>query len=378
MTCPKEKTSLEASFHVSGILCKCTSEAILFLFISFRILTLGFVNVRHSSSHAASASLTEQVGQEILTNLHSDREKIQRARERVSAHMPPAHTHLSILTSVCETVKVLQLVSNIDSIHHFLCKHGTHTPSQVCLQWCTHYVSRIVLTRYLMCSFIDSALLHASRFFQLWVSSHNLNLNVFLEFNRALSILFHITCEINLLVATYGWQFSRFPSSHLNEVNFASCHPSSPTLLYFSALLSGFPHSFSLSLRESPPILRATPPYIQPAKQTGRQTQKRPNTGRGPNPDGTLNAECLKTTTWQWALHRRFQRKSNISFQNGPRCLLRVPDLSFFCFFLSLSLLPMSLLCWTPPLHTHTHTTTTCTHTCTQRALKAVCGAKVK
>uniref|UniRef100_A0A8C6SMF0 Vesicle transport through interaction with t-SNAREs homolog 1A n=1 Tax=Neogobius melanostomus TaxID=47308 RepID=A0A8C6SMF0_9GOBI len=29
---------------------------------------------------------TEQVGQEILSNLHSDREKIQRARERVSPH----------------------------------------------------------------------------------------------------------------------------------------------------------------------------------------------------------------------------------------------------------------------------------------------------
>lgn len=34
-----------------------------------------------------SASLVEQVGQEILSNLHSDREKIQRARERVSTHI---------------------------------------------------------------------------------------------------------------------------------------------------------------------------------------------------------------------------------------------------------------------------------------------------
>lgn len=49
-----------------------------------------FFNFRHKiffarrTSHY-SASLTEQVGQEILANLHTDREKIQRARERVSA-----------------------------------------------------------------------------------------------------------------------------------------------------------------------------------------------------------------------------------------------------------------------------------------------------
>lgn len=46
-----------------------------------------FVNVRHTSFHTPTASLAEQVGQEILANLHSDREKIQRARERVSAHV---------------------------------------------------------------------------------------------------------------------------------------------------------------------------------------------------------------------------------------------------------------------------------------------------
>ncbi len=34
----------------------------------------------------SSYPLTEQVGQEILTNLHSDREKIQRSRDRVSLH----------------------------------------------------------------------------------------------------------------------------------------------------------------------------------------------------------------------------------------------------------------------------------------------------
>lgn len=33
-------------------------------------------------------SLLEQVGQEMLSNLHSDREKIQRARERVSTPVP--------------------------------------------------------------------------------------------------------------------------------------------------------------------------------------------------------------------------------------------------------------------------------------------------
>ena len=125
-----------------------------------------FVNVRRTSSpHTASASLTEQVGQEILSNLHSDREKIQRARERVSAHMPPAHTHLSVLTSVCETVEVLQLVSNIDSIRHFHTQtcHSHPALCCVCLHLCTHYVSRTVLTKYLMCSFIDSTVLHASK-----------------------------------------------------------------------------------------------------------------------------------------------------------------------------------------------------------------------
>lgn len=64
--------------------------------------------------------LTEQVGQEILSNLNSDREKIQRARERVSERMPPAHTRLSILTSVCESAKVLQLLGNVDGILHSL------------------------------------------------------------------------------------------------------------------------------------------------------------------------------------------------------------------------------------------------------------------
>lgn len=37
------------------------------------------------------ASLSEQVGQEILSNLHTDREKIQRARERVSKHSAPVN-----------------------------------------------------------------------------------------------------------------------------------------------------------------------------------------------------------------------------------------------------------------------------------------------
>lgn len=88
--------------------------------IRSKILTFHFVSVRHTSSHTPTASLPEQVGQEILTNLHSDREKIQRARERVSAHMPPAHTYLSALTSFCETLKMLELVSSIDNIHHYL------------------------------------------------------------------------------------------------------------------------------------------------------------------------------------------------------------------------------------------------------------------
>uniref|UniRef100_A0A3Q3ECQ7 Vesicle transport through interaction with t-SNAREs 1A n=1 Tax=Labrus bergylta TaxID=56723 RepID=A0A3Q3ECQ7_9LABR len=41
------------------------------------------VRLSDISSYATTVSLSEQVGQEILTNLHSDREKIQRARERL-------------------------------------------------------------------------------------------------------------------------------------------------------------------------------------------------------------------------------------------------------------------------------------------------------
>ena len=70
-------------------------------------------------SRTAFASITEQVGQEILANLHGDREKIQRARERVSAHMLLAHTHLSAVTSVCETVTMLELASRFESIRQF-------------------------------------------------------------------------------------------------------------------------------------------------------------------------------------------------------------------------------------------------------------------
>lgn len=71
-----------------------------------------FVNVRHTSFHTPTASLTEQVGQEILANLHSDREKIQRARERVSAHVSALIAR--------ETLKMLELPSSIGSSHYFL------------------------------------------------------------------------------------------------------------------------------------------------------------------------------------------------------------------------------------------------------------------
>lgn len=164
-----------------------------------------------------------------------------------------------------------------------------------------------------------------------------------------------------------------FASFHLKGVNFATCHPSSPTLLHFSCTPLPFRSILPTFPQRALPILSASPPYVQSAKQTGRQRQKRPNTGRGPSPVGPLNAECLKITTWHWASHSRFQRKSNISFQNGPQRLLRVPALSFFC---SLSL-PSShespllnhlTICTQMRTHAHTHT----------EPLKAVCGAKVK
>lgn len=122
-----------------------------------------------------------------------------------------------------------------------------------------------------------------------------------------------------------------FASFHLKGVNFATCRPSSPTLLHFSCTPLPFRSILPTFPQRALPILSASPPYVQSAKQTGRQRQKRPNTGRGPSPVGPLNAECLKITTWHWASHSRFQRKSNISFQNGPQRLLRVPALSFFC-----------------------------------------------
>lgn len=66
------------------------------LMIIFKILTFYSVNVRHASYCLLTTCLTEQVGQEILSNLHSDREKIQRARERVSC------THTACMdSSVC-------------------------------------------------------------------------------------------------------------------------------------------------------------------------------------------------------------------------------------------------------------------------------------
>lgn len=111
--------------------------------------------------------------------------------------------------------------------------------------------------------------------------------------------------SFSLKSIVHTWQRALLP---VILVVFTSYRLSSLIRLYHSALLG-----------VSNPFPQRMPfPNLQPAKQTGRQTQKKkPNTGRGPNPDG-INVECLKTTTWQWALHRRFQRKSNISFQNGP------------------------------------------------------------
>lgn len=112
--------------------------------------------------------------------------------------------------------------------------------------------------------------------------------------------------------------------SHLNVATFALSH--------LPSFISQRSSPISSSLIHIPSVPNTASPYIHPAKQTGRQRHKRPNTERGPSPVGPLNAECLKITTWQWASHRRFQRKSNISFQNGPRCLLRLSAIAFFCF----------------------------------------------
>lgn len=58
----------------------------------FKLLTLFLIKVKKNSlSLNVSLTLTEQVGQEILANLHSDREKIQRARERVGTHTHTCH-----------------------------------------------------------------------------------------------------------------------------------------------------------------------------------------------------------------------------------------------------------------------------------------------
>lgn len=98
-----------------------------------------------------------------------------------------------------------------------------------------------------------------------------------------------------------------------------------------------------LPFKESSSILNTTPPLAsnQPNRQVGRH-RKRPNTGRG-----TQNAECLKTTTWQKALHGRFQRKiKHLLSKRSAVSTESTYSLSFFC-LLSLSLysfLPMSLL----------------------------------
>lgn len=114
-----------------------------FLFINFviRSYIVTFLFSSNTSSQTAFASITEQVGQEILANLHGDREKIQRARERVSAHMLPAHTHLSGVTSVCEMVTMLELASRFENIRQFCM--AAHTLSWVCLYSC--YVGQIAM-----------------------------------------------------------------------------------------------------------------------------------------------------------------------------------------------------------------------------------------
>lgn len=103
------------------------------------LLLILWLNLIISFSHGLCAFFAEQVGQEILSNLHTDREKIQRARERVSTHTPPAHTHLSILTSACETLEVSQLVNNVGSTQHVL--HGMlrkHTNASIHTHTQTH------------------------------------------------------------------------------------------------------------------------------------------------------------------------------------------------------------------------------------------------
>uniref|UniRef100_A0A3Q0T9T9 Vesicle transport through interaction with t-SNAREs homolog 1A n=1 Tax=Amphilophus citrinellus TaxID=61819 RepID=A0A3Q0T9T9_AMPCI len=73
---------------------------------------------------------TEQVGQEILTNLHSDREKIQRARERVSTRLIPARTRASVLTSVCEIVSCYS--QRLSLLYGFSSKHTKEScPTQL-------------------------------------------------------------------------------------------------------------------------------------------------------------------------------------------------------------------------------------------------------
>lgn len=116
---------------------------------------------------------------------------------------------------------------------------------------------------------------------------------------------FSLKSIVYILHMLHTWQHTLIP---VILVIFTSYHLSSLIRLYHSALL-GFLSPF---LRQCP-----SPVLSQTTRQVGRDRKKKTNTGRGPNPDG-INVECLKTTTWQWALHRRFQRKSNISFQNGP------------------------------------------------------------
>lgn len=168
---------------------------------------------------------------------------------------------------------------------------------------------------------------------------------------------------IFLLFSPLPWKGLTLPAAILPHL------PSSTTQHSFPVSLT--PSHFPLRECKTQSLALPLLTPSQPNRQVGRH-RKRPNTGRGPSPDGTLNAECLKTTTWQSASHRRFQRKSNISFQIGPWCLLRVPALSFFCFLSLFPFFPWVFFAELPPI-THVHTST---HT--QRALEAVCGAKVK
>ena len=179
-------------------------------------------------------------------------------------------THSSVYSNTCcEAVEALQLLTTLTAFTPFCWVCSVNTQMRVCTQ-----------TRRAHCVVGMLTLVHTECQRR--------------GFDKLVNVLIYwLHCIVFKYV--YGlvsphcdcWNNTMLEPAHLPHLSVASHRPSSPTLLSipfrFSSLLLAFlrelaprPSSLSWAL----PLLTSS----QPAEQTGRQRQKRPNTGRGPQP----------------------------------------------------------------------------------------------